>query len=63
MRSMLSKPYQASGGVPAVIGLATPDDGVKLGIWRQGAAKALTARLANADEKSAQAAARSDPPA
>ena len=52
----------SSGDLPAVIGLATPGDNVKLGIWRQGAAKELTARLANADEKSAQVSSRKDVP-
>ena len=64
IRQVNGQPIVSSGDLPAVIGLATPGDTVKLGIWRQGAAKELTARLANADEKSAQAAAaRSDAPA
>ena len=62
IRQVNGQPIVSSGDLPAVIGLATPGDTVKLGIWRQGAAKELTARLANADEKSAQAAARSDAP-
>ena len=63
IRQVNGQPIVSSGDLPAVIGLATPGDSVKLSIWRQGAAKELTARLANADEKSAQAAARSDAPA
>ena len=62
IRQVNGQPIVSSGDLPAVIGLATPGDTVKLGIWRQGAAKELTARLANADEKSAQAAATSDAP-
>ena len=63
IRQVNGQPIVSSGDLPAVIGLATPGDTVRLGIWRQGAAKELTARLANADEKSAQAAAKSDAPA
>ena len=62
IRQVDGRPIVSSGDLPAVIGLATPGDSVKLGIWRQGAAKELTARLANADEKSAQVAARADGP-
>jgi serine protease Do len=40
---------------PALIGLATPGDSIKLDVWRQGAAKELTAKLGSADEKSAKA--------
>ena len=48
------KPIVSSGDLPAVIGLATPGDTVTLVVWRQGASKELSAKLANADDKSAQ---------
>ena len=63
IRQVNGQPIVSSGDLPAVIGLATPGDTVKLGVWRQGAVKELTAHLANADQKPAQAAARSDAPA
>ena len=56
IRRVNGQPIVSSGDLPAVIGLATPGDTVKLGIWREGAAKELSARLANADEKPAQVA-------
>jgi serine protease Do len=56
------QPIVSSGDLPAVIGRASPGDSVKLGIWRQGAAKELTARLANADDKAAQVASKKDAP-
>ncbi|MCJ7800481.1 MAG: DegQ family serine endoprotease [Polaromonas sp.] len=56
------QPIVSSGVLPAVIGRAAPGDSVKLGIWRQGAAKELTARLANADDKTAQVASKKDAP-
>ena len=62
IRQVNGQPIVSSGDLPAVIGLATPGDTVKLGIWRQGAAKELTARLVNADEKSAQAESSKDAP-
>jgi len=57
IREVNGQPIVSSGDLPAVIGLAAPGDSVRLSIWRQGAAKELTARLASADEKTAQAAA------
>ncbi len=63
IRQVNGQPIVSSGDLPAVIGLATPGDSVKLGIWRQGAAKELTARLASADEKTAQAAGSTGAPA
>jgi serine protease Do len=56
------QPIVSSGDLPAVIGRASPGDSVKLGIWRQGAARELTARLANADDKAAQVASKKDAP-
>ena len=54
------QPIVSSGDLPAVIGLASPGDTVKLGVWRQGASKALSATLANADDKAAQVASKKD---
>jgi len=63
IRKVNGQPIVSSGDLSALIGLAAPGDTVALDIWRQGAAKSLTARLANADDKSAQAAAsRKDSP-
>ena len=62
IRQVNGQPIVSSGDLPAVIGLATPGDAVKLGIWRQGAAKEITARLANADDKAAQVASKKDAP-
>lgn len=56
------QPVVSSGDLPAVIGLATPGDTVKLGIWRQGSSKELSATLANADDKAAQVASKKDAP-
>jgi serine protease Do len=50
----------SSGDLPAVIGLAAPGDSFKLEVWRQGAARELTARLGKADQKVAQAASPKD---
>ena len=52
----------SSGDLPAVIGLATPGDTVTLGVWRQGASKELSAKLANADEKTAKVASKTEAP-
>jgi len=62
IRQVNGQPIVSSGDLPAVIGLATPGDTVKLGIWREGAAKELSARLANADEKPAQVASNTGAP-
>ncbi|MGH6637875.1 MAG: PDZ domain-containing protein, partial [Polaromonas sp.] len=62
IRKVNGQPIVSSGDLPALIGLAAPGDTVKLEIWRQGAAKELTARLANADDKSAQVASKKDAP-
>jgi serine protease Do len=62
IRQVNGKPIVSSGDLPAIIGLASPGDTVKLGIWRQGAARELTARLANADDKAAQVASKKDAP-
>ncbi|MDB5779995.1 MAG: protease Do, partial [Polaromonas sp.] len=62
IRQVNGQPIVSSGDLPAVIGLAAPGDTVKLGVWRQGASKELSARLANADEKVAQAAVKKEAP-
>lgn len=63
IRKLNGQPIVSSGDLPAIIGLATPGDTVKLEIWRQGAAKELTAQLANASDKSAQTASKQEAPA
>lgn len=60
IRKVNGQPIVSSGNLPAVIGAAAPGDTVKLDIWRQGEPKELTARLANADDKSAQVASNND---
>jgi serine protease Do len=55
IRKANGQPIVSSGDLPAVIGLAAPGDSLKLEVWRQGASKELTARLASADQKVAQA--------
>lgn len=55
IRSVNGQRIVSSGDLPAIIGLAAPGDSVKLDVWRQGAAKEVTAKLGNANEKSAKA--------
>ncbi|MDI1340034.1 DegQ family serine endoprotease [Polaromonas sp.] len=55
IRKVNGQPIVSSGDLPAVIGLAAPGDSARLEIWRQGAARELTARLGSADQKVAQA--------
>ena len=62
IRRVNGQPIVSSGDLPAVIGLAAPGDTVKLDVWRQGAAKDISARLANADDKAAQVASKKDTP-
>ena len=62
IRKVNDQPIVSSGDLPAVIGLAAPGDTVKLDIWRQGAAKALSARLANANEKTSAVANKKESP-
>ena len=62
IRRVNGQPIVSSGDLPAIIGLASPGDTVKLDVWRQGAPKELSARLASADDKSDQAAAQKDEP-
>ena len=60
IRKLNGQPVVSSGDLPAMIGLATPGDTVKIEIWRQGAARELTVQLANASDKSAQAASKKE---
>lgn len=62
IRSVNGQPIVSSGDLPALISLAAPGDSIKLGIWRQGAGKDVTAKLGSADEKTAQASAKKDSP-
>ena len=62
IRKLNGQPIVSSGDLPALIGLAAPGDTVKLEIWRQGAPKELTARLINANDKSAQVASKKGAP-
>ncbi|MES2512322.1 MAG: DegQ family serine endoprotease [Pseudomonadota bacterium] len=61
IRKVNGQPVVSSGDLPAVISMAAPGDTVKLEIWRQGASKELSARLANADKKVAEAASKKEP--
>jgi serine protease Do len=56
IRKVNGQPIVSSGDLPALIGMAAPGDTIKMDIWRQGAPRELTARLANANDKSVQAA-------
>jgi serine protease Do len=62
IRKLNGQPVVSSGDLPAMIGLATPGDTVKIEIWRQGAAKELTVQLANANDRSAQTASKTETP-
>ncbi|MDW5443643.1 DegQ family serine endoprotease [Polaromonas sp. SM01] len=60
IRKVNGQPIVSSGDLPAVIGLAAPGDNVTLEIWRQGAAKELSARLANANDKTSEVASKKE---
>lgn len=62
IRQVNGQAIVSSGDLPAVIGLASPGDTVKLSVWRQGSSRELSATLANADQKSAQASAKQENP-
>ncbi len=62
IRQVNGKAIVSSGDLPAVIGLASPGDTIKLSVWRQGSARELSATLANANQKSAEAVAGSGAP-
>ena len=60
IRKVNGKAILSSGDLPAIIGLASPGDSVKLDIWRQGAQRELTARLVNSNEKSSEVASKKE---
>lgn len=63
IRRVDGKPIVSSGDLPALISLNAPGDSVKLDVWRQGAAKSLTATLVNANAKAEKVASSQDKPA
>ena len=63
IRKVDGKPIVSSGDLPALISLNAPGDNVKLDVWRQGAAKSLTATLVNANSKAEKVAVSKDKPA
>lgn len=60
IRQVNGQPIVSSGDLPAVIGLASPGDTVKLSVWHQGATKELSATLVNANDKSVQVASKQE---
>ena len=60
IRKVNGQAIVSSGDLPAIIGLASPGDSIKLDIWRQGAPRELTASLVNANEKSVDVASKKD---
>ena len=54
IRKVDGQPIVASGDLPAFIGQSAPGQKVRLEVWRQGAARELTATLGNASDKMAQ---------
>jgi serine protease Do len=54
------QPVVASGDLPAIIAQSAPGDRIQLEVWRQGGNVNLTARLAGASDKVAQAPNRPD---
>jgi serine protease Do len=63
IRQVNGQPVVSSGDLPAAIAQAAPGDTVKLNVWRQGAAKEVTARLGNANDKTQAAAREKEAPA
>ncbi|MBA5605608.1 DegQ family serine endoprotease [Duganella sp. FT3S] len=55
IRKLNGQTVVSSGDLPAIVGLSTPGDKVTLQVWRQGKAVDLTATLANAADKTADA--------
>ncbi|MBA5686357.1 DegQ family serine endoprotease [Rugamonas apoptosis] len=55
IRKLNGQTVVSSGDLPAIVGLATPGDKVALQVWRQGKSVDLTATLANAADKTADA--------
>ena len=62
IRKVNGQSIVASGDLPALIGLASPGDNVKLDIWRQGAAKEITARLVNANDRKIEVVSKKEVP-
>jgi len=56
IRKVNGKAIVGAGDLPAVIGQALPGDKVSLQIWRQGKQEELTAKLGDANDKSARVA-------
>ncbi len=56
IRKVDGQPIVSSGDLPAIIGEDAPGQKVTLDIWRQGAAQQVTAKLGNANDKTAQVA-------
>ena len=63
IRKVDGRPIVSSGDLPALISLNAPGDNVTLDVWRQGAAKSLTATLVNANAKAEKVAVSQDKPA
>ena len=62
IRKVDGKPIVSSGDLPAFIGMNAPGDAVVLDVWREGAPKQITAKLANANDKSEKLASKKDTP-
>ena len=62
IRKVNGQAIVSSGDLPALIGLASPGDNVRLDIWRQGSAKEITARLVNANEKKTASVSKNEVP-
>jgi serine protease Do len=56
IQSVNGQPIVSSGDLPPIISMDAPGDTVKLGVWRNGSATTLTAKLGDADEKTATVA-------
>ena len=61
--SVDGRAVDASGDLPAVIGLRAPGDKVSLGVWRDGRNQTLVATLTDANARTQQARAKQDPSA
>ena len=62
IRKVDGKPIISSGDLPALISMNAPGDAVVLDVWREGAPKQITAKLANANDKSEKLASKKDTP-
>jgi serine protease Do len=56
IRKVNGQPVVSSGDLPAIIGMASPGEKVKLDIWRKGSAQDITAQLGSADDKAKKVA-------